>query len=511
MKRIVILLCLIFCSLNFAATNNPVLQKDPYFSHLWYVYVPMDSDGKLWARYDFQTPNTQLTAQAKYFILDQIIVGQVREGYDLVSYGKLDCTEGNTGGGGGSWVNSATYGWNNRVTSVTNDYEDYTIPSGCDRIHLNVFNVATNGGLVDIAWDDGTTTGLDITAYNQSVDSKVHELVVATNANAGAKKLRIKNISTDGTKKTLRILGVKCWNSSSDGDPSTTKSGAATLSAGHSIITKFADLTTSLNTGGYKEVITGADSTVQLLTGHGSTIDWAMRWCDTASYDDGAGLVWSGGQNHWDQTGMRPYMYHAGSDYLTDGVDIYVDGVDSGGATALAMNSLLTGGSIQFRSTGFLDLNNEDTEDANEPDVTWTYNFSPNGFSESYSIIWNADCTVNVLYGVMLNPPLTTGLGRVTFPPDRIEYLDNVDTSVTGANAIRWVLPASQISVQLTTQGPMNYTIFDSVVGAATKIYPIYRIGAMSGGMPSSGDVWTFGGNIDVKSLAGTQIKPWFK
>lgn len=457
---------------------KPVLVRDPFCDHKLYAYISADSAGEYYSRIDFHVPKDDRKNYAKYCVVDQIWYGKVRPGLQSAGVGGAGWATS------GTWVYDAGNGWNYRSNAVQNSYMEIVIPSGYDRIHFLSYNVASgNGAMLAFAWDDGSTTGLSATSYDQGANgSGLREVVLATSASPdGVKKLRITHNDTSGT---ARIVGIRAWDTDGDGDPST-NTGTETAWLGHDLVDKYADASF------YRNVVTGADSTVYKIGNRQAAYEYAFSLAP-----DGQAVKFTGTDQHYG-TGQAQYTYHAGSDYLTNGPDIFADGTDKGGTWEIGRNYLIVADTITMRSTGYVDYDEGADEDADEPDATQVLTISATGITFLVTHTFNADydvTTSNYCPMFLFNSPDIAD-NFVVFPAGTKTLLSVAeDTTVEGSEAMVTLKAGCTINFWQNT--PSEGILY---VASSDKIYGKVKTAEQFGGAnPAAGDIQVLSGGFSI-------------
>ena len=274
--------------------QDPILVKDPYNVIMAKVFQRVHPTKNRWLRRDLYPP-LGLGTLPLTLALQKEFVGPVYEGLwiNYLDYGGALWAKK---GAGAAWsVGGATPTWS-RTTGEKGNYSDFTVPDGHNRIHVMLNNSSSNGcSSVKFSWDDDSTDGIDVagggTTYNSKVDSYLVDLVVTTTTKPAGKNLRITHDGTDGTEY-LRIIGVKSWDTTTEGDPSTNAGGVGT---GHDMLTEFGVTNAASNKATEHDVISGLTDGTTEITDHGSNTSqlFAISWSPytTALNPDNAAAV----------------------------------------------------------------------------------------------------------------------------------------------------------------------------------------------------------------------------
>lgn len=476
MKKILLLVLvtnLILISLVFA--GEVAFVRDTFNTAKHYAFIPVDKSIGKWIRVDFHCPKDNFTSYPKYSVVDQIFYGVVRPGLVFFAGYGTDFTES------GTWSNDGAHSWTYKSNSTQTNYLEVLIPAGYNRIQLLSYNVSGgNGALLNIAWDDASTTGLDVTAYDSGDNGTgVRDVVVATNASPdGIKKLRITHNDSSGT---ARIIGLRCWDTDSIADPTITRSGDADAFLGNDFVDTYGDaalyrVATDCTLIGIRQV----------------AYEFAVRLAPT-----GNPVKWVGGDQHFG-SGQATYTYHSGE--YPDGPELFVDGSSVGGVFAMNRNELQTGDEIFMHSTGWADYDEAGDEDATEPDLTWTTSIDRSGIIFSVSILFNEDSDIGSAYSPMLSP--YTGLGTIYFPPDKTPVSATVGAMEFEETGLMEIIPdvATDLMITMSAFSPCDQ------IGSYSngKLYAYIQKTAMPGGItPSSGDLWLIGGRLQFSKIIG--------
>ncbi len=470
-------LLLVLASLVSAA--QPVYVRDPFTDHRARVFIPADNDGVFWTRYDFHVPKEDRTNYGKYWVMDQVFYGRIYAGLASCMNGGAGWTESGAG-----WAGTSGAGWYYRNTAVQTAYAEILIPANYNRIHLLSYDVTGgDGATIAIAWDDTSTTGLDITAYDSGTATRAVEIVIAADAAPdGIKKLRFTNNDAAGM---MRIIGIHAWNTHILGDPVTAVGGDADAWLGH-------DLVTDADSGAsHRPRAINSEWTYNLAV-KDSAHEFALKWAPDTSADK-----WVGGDQHFGD-GQAEYVYHAAADYLTDGPTIFVDNTDAGGTWEIARNKLLFGDSIHVFSTGYSDYDEGATEGASEADLTWDYNFSQSGMSVVVSVIFAANSDVEVCYFPMLSMNSYGVTDRMLAWPTNTEYDLSTDRQLEGT-AVMFLRQTEGCTVEIESYCPLEYLWWDE---SASKYYGyVYEEALVGGTDPPAGTVWTLGGFYRIRRM----------
>lgn len=465
--------------------------RDKFCKGVFYAYVPAAGTQNRWTIYqigypickDDYRPNVSLHA---------IYYGRVCEGKTFPAFGGAWGTES------GSWIdnddaaNGTEADFVLRRCYAQNSYVDVAIPANHNVIHLYCYDIVGSASL-SFAWDDGSTTGLDVTSY-VSFESKLKTIVLATTAVPdGIKKLRIKQT----TAGAFRIFGLQSWNSSVDGNPATTVDG---LAVGHTPIMQmsaFADNSTSLcwepaSDSIFKRITTGNVSVAYL---------WGLLWRES-----GGTLQPSGEGTHFIPTGNHPFTLDAG--YATDGFNLIVDSTDCGGIYNLTNQPLAkvySGKTICIRGTGYLN------EGSLSPDIDWSIIIDDEGIRNNIQIIWdgNIELTANpAVYPIMFYPNsslLVDGSWVSQLPNGtKINIYGLTDyTSVDASSELFIYLNGQEFGVTLRNNTlPADWLITHPAGTPPNKIYAKCNVLGQKGDItPASGDRWILSGGISVKKL----------
>lgn len=496
MKRVLVFLML--CGLCFAA--NPVLIRDPFSSKVHSLYVPTNKAG-YYAKWDFEDAGRTGYSSACRVSVGPVYNGKVNcRNTTVASYHAEDwSTDGSFNNG---QINSHLY--YAYSTSASGKYIACLIPANHNLIHLIVYNVNSNGDTVNIDWKDGSTTGLSLTSWNSGIATLAtgtYDVVIATNAapDGSGDDSTIRFTKTSST--IFRIIGVRSWNTSQVGTVET-ENGAG-IWMGHGLVTQ-KTLSTTVTTlpERFDDVASGYGWT---LNGTQIAIDTAFKWYHTGTVP--ATSLWSGGYAHMTISAANAeYTHTAASSYLTDGPDIFVNGVDSGGMIELGQSGMKTGYEVKIKQAGFWDYDGDGTSaDAvasADPTVTWTVTANASGTNFNFNVVWNDDATVsttaNETYGMMMGIQNTTQNRYVIANGVKTLLSTTANQSISGdvSNVDLWI-PEKDIIIKMSNNLPGDSLYW---VYSTKKFYFEFDAADMPGGAtPTTGTVWDYGGTINFE------------
>ncbi len=453
------------------------LARDSNNSRRWSAWIPADNVGRYWTRYDMAVPtDVNLT----YIAMQKVLYGRVREG---AIFDRDDLTTN------GTWADADGNGWFYVQSNTSADYAEAIIPPDHNVLQVCFYNINGNGGTVSFAWNDAEADTFDLTAYDTG--DNVNEpswVTVATNSTKadGARALRV--TLTNNTR--VRVVSIRSFIGDSVGDPA---------NAGHDFITDLDVGNNGTKVGGFHKE-SAADDEVWVLGNNGSASEFGLLWAA-----DGGVKKITGGITHF-TAGNAPYTYHAG-EYAT-GPDIFVDGVAADEIWDDANNprgTILTGGNITIKSTGFADWDESGTEDANEPDLTWVYCLTAQSLDVTISIIINAatDIHATTKYAGMLRIPPANANGYMTQLPSLTRNDLTVDRNLAG-NSCELYLDGIPAVISLSVSGPAAAIWW---LEANKKMHIRADIpGDFGGTDPAAGDVLTFGGHYEIRNPDGPAV-----
>ena len=451
------------------------LARDPMCTSKWYAYVP-DRQSGWYARYEFVKPLTVGT-YSPHCTLGGIFYGKVHPGQCITKGGWTE---------NGSWSDDTNYNeWIVRQTSAQNAYIETVIPEGHNRISVVAVVRTSNAAAVGFTWNGQAASDFDISSYTLSgTANRITEIVVATNAQPdGTKKFRI--TKTDATSNAARIIAIRSWNTSTTGDPATLNGSSLWL--GHDMV----DLCDGVFGAGYRCYrVQASINDAYIISPTDATDDFAIT-----TGPDGGTTRFTGGQNHYDAATNYVYTFNSGE--YTNGPVICVDGTASYGVWDNSNNPIRkvhTGNLISITSRGVANWSS-----GNKPAVAVQYALTDNGLAISggFYFIDAADVTMS-FYCPMLDFAGTTNWSNGFYvKPDGLKYaLPASNTTITGMDALQILLP--QAGCQITAKGIQPSQIYFKQ--DTSKIYVQGNVSAMhSGSNVSSGSVYPFGGNIDIK------------
>ena len=364
MKKIFVLI-LVMASCAFASVT---FVRDPMSNGMWYAYVPDQSNPGYYTRYEMTLPMAD-DSTGKLCFMGGIAYGRVMQGLCIVPSMTSYWVESGTWTAATSLSSTNDFAYNIRETSTQNSYVDITIPTGYDRISLVYYASSTSSSAsVECSWGEATPFK---TISMQDTISRITEVVLLTgNTNSGA--LRIKKVDATSTSLKMRIIAVRCFNTSLTGDPATLFDDG--LYRGDDII-DCAGSTTSGYIGrcswpGYltQRVNASEGGTGWIISPSNSTNDFAVA---LGGATKGLITFW-GGQNHVFGTNNTYQL----DSTLTDGPIVYVDTVSAGGvwSSSNPIRTVKTGERIVLSSYGTSDwwagVNNCETQWTASANVT---------------------------------------------------------------------------------------------------------------------------------------------
>jgi hypothetical protein len=464
---------------------NPVLVKSRFGTRNWFAYVPSDNEGKYWTRYTFSPPHL---SYLMYSYIKQIDYGVVRPGINLIR-GVTGWSEHAANGTASNWDTDSASGWNYYSTATVNRYILATIPSGYNAILIGFYNV-TDAATCAISWDDDSTTGLDVIAYDSGIYNNGASWVsIAANSGAdGNKKLKIKQTETG---VTLRIIGIRAYNTTATGDPSTAVAGIAT---GHDIVMNMPQSSANNATGAYQ-----TECALDLTTKNITSVPWAAIEFAIKSNATGVARKFTGSAHY--AAGSAQLLYNTG-DYTTGPV-VFVDGVSVNPLYDTVNNpvgALRTGAMIVISYTGWIDWDEGGSRSSSlyEPDIAVCYTLTPTGLEVSVGIVFNSatDLDSSAEYSVML--PISTArlTGYIRALPSHTKVDLTIDRYVTG-NAIELLLDGLDCTIKMSAFGGIIDYYW---LAANAKMYARLRpVNAFNGLSPVAGDIWAFGGKWEIR------------
>lgn len=369
MKRIWIFLLVVVSFLYLfsplAIADTVVAVRDAFKTENWFVFTTRDN--VFWTRFHYARQYTTVEVDELGWGMVDVQYGRVWEG----SWQNRD--DDDSGQRTGTWVeDDFETNWP-VLRSTEASTLQYTIPQGHNRVHLLIQE--NKGATID--WADSTTTGIDLTTVPAtSTGAGVQEWELATNTtktSAGAVNIRI------SVGSSVRIIGVRSWNTAVPGDPTTNTAGLAT---GHDLVTKINEDFDNKKTGEYEGILANQSWSV-LKDG---TWEFAINW----QPDAGGGFKWTSLGGHSNPATDAVYANTLGSGSLiaVDGVFLGTDGEMSDIADIPA-KTVLSGDTATIINEGFADHNGDGNNDATDFAILCLTGFSNTGVT----------CDVNFDFG----------------------------------------------------------------------------------------------------------------
>jgi hypothetical protein len=481
--------------------SNVHIIRDHFCKGAFYVYIKASERyNNRWAIYQIGYPNSD-DLHAPNISVHAMYYGQVRIGKIFPAYGGAWGTESGTWLDQSDAANGTNMDYLTRRSGAINSYVDILIPVDHNVIYLYVYDV-TGSASLSFAWDDGTTTGLDVTSFT-SVNTKVKTISIATNASPdGIKKLRVKQSSAG----FFRFLGLQCWDSDSIGDPSTNVAG---ITVGHTPIMQL-DCVTGTVTSLIRN--TGSDPTFVRVSQDttGTAYLWALDW----GPEEGS-LRYSGEGTHF-ITGATNYPFVLDAAYTTDGFTLTVDSTDHGGIYNLTnqpLGKIDSGSKITLDGTGYLNATTL------TPDVVWIVTFDGNGMENSTKITWDGpvdfgeSSNLPVIYPIMyaMNTSLMVAGSYIS------NYSGSYEQSIYGLTSdlrenigdkIKVIFTNQDFEVILTNDNtPAEWYITHATQTPPSKIYARTDYTDLNPD-PSTGESLTIHGKISIKKIESTTFIP---
>ncbi len=540
------------------AVTAVTIARSLFTQQQYFVFQKL-ADGR-YVRYTLEVPVGATAdsggAYTDFFPVAKVDVGTVRPG-KWQNYTRRS-------GIGGTWSAVPDNGWD-FYAATENEYLEWDIPDGHNRIHLFTKNRSTYGTL-GISWDDDTTTGLDLTAVDTSETpggvgiNGVREYVLATTSTATSRTLKVKVTSA----AACYLAGIHSFDTDGTGDPSTVN-GSDSLAEGHDFV-DILDHTDTL----FKctNLPVGSD---MVNIGSDNIIGFAIIWAPNGEVDS----VTATGSAHYNvSTNDAPLTMFAGP-------ELFVGGATKGSMASIAdipLGEIHTDNRISIDMTGYGAFTSKKITDitpanpavvtstahgysngdvvrisgvigtigadvvngnsytiANKTDDTFelaacdtsgkaytssgradltvdnllqmTINqtFGPGGMGLSAALDWTGNCDCETAYNPLF--AFVSGLtGIATFPPDDTEYPFTVGDEVEGydqeSNSISILLKDKDLKIDVTSVQPVSH-IWEQSAGTKLKLQCQIDVAAMAGGINPNGDHWTIGGFISIQSLTG--------
>jgi hypothetical protein len=445
---------------------NAVFVRDMGNAAKWFAFWPLNDGSTNWARVVIGAPN-YASATEDYACLGTILTGPVRDS-EIYRVGDTDRGVAVSSAWSQSSANTATYYW----TATQNNYMEFTVPSGHDRVEAVFYNVASSGGTASFSYDNGgyITTGLDVTTYDTgSNGTGVTTVVVDSGGYSDGYTFRV----TQDTTTSLRLVYVRTWDTDSTGTPSTVH-GTDGLFLGNDVRHTF--------TTGNEELPVSSES--YTLHRYLSAEEFAIFWSE-----DGGTKDWTGASAH--MVGSDHDYTYAGGEYTT-GPDLFVDGTatDSLYHSNNPTGTVLTGGSILLRSKG----SPGSGWSANPPTITWEYDVSRSGLIWNIAILFNSASDVSTFYNAMFSNANTYAVDKIRFTPEEAYVNWAVGLDYNGCQTYQVRFDDASCIVNVFTSGK-NDNIWTYDGTTYIKVYPQLDTSQFEGGTdPTTDDVWSFTG-----------------
>jgi len=480
MKKILFLLLILFFNpISQAKTIQPVIVRDIFYEGLYWAYIPADDDGEYYWRQAFTWPYTSAEAK-KCYPMEEAHFGIVRP----AKWQDYSRKAGHSGSSSFSYS-----GWNGGAINSQDEYLEWEIPNGHNRIHLIFLAVSTRADDVDVdlgvSGDPNSLNGeLDITNLDfSSYGTMVYEIAVATTSTSVDRILRI----TNRTSSSCEIWGIHSFDTDGNGDPNTVLAGDG-LAMGHDIVDV---LQTAGNYIPWTHTVIAGEGAKTIF--YVSEIEQAIAWKPIGEAD----FQWTTyGKPHWpnDGTGLA----------LNTNPTLYINDTSQGTMDDTANVAL---GELHQDSEIYMvvDANADWSSDGDGNDVNDILNLiigttiTSNGIGITVHLNWTNDANVETLICPLV-PISSTASGFVVFPPDDTETTMSTASQVisaSGASFAEIYLDNTDCVIMSSSSGPSE-TIFDG--GNNQKLIHRINVDVLTGGvLPTAGTHWFTGGHINIR------------
>jgi hypothetical protein len=482
-KKMILIFVLLTAASAWAAVT---IVRDKVHAGSYYVYIPASADANdgYYTKWHLRWPLQNPLAGGGKFPIGSVLFGQVYEGKFQ------DANEASTVSGtwthndekddGSQWNSTFTNYHHVRRSSTANNYLLYDIPDNHNRIHV-MYYTATTAGQIGVSWSDGTTTGIDTTTISTQGSKNIAEAVIGDNTTLkGTSRVLKLNVNSGSN---IIIGGVRSFNTSVIGDPSTNTGGVWT---GHDLIDTKAAHSYSWN----DNLSPIAEQSYEVF--YSNTCELTISWSQ-----EGKAAKWTGYGAHYGSADAsftplaNPNLY-VDSNLIGEMSDF----ADT--ALTIGKGNCYTGDSIVTYVSGYGDYDVNSIQDANEPLFTITTSFENTGVTFLVRADWP-----DVNYTIATSGPYVPSIlipdsaaGKIRLLPDITDIVIGSEYSDKHGSSVVILYDDMDFIIQAYSLGPIDELKEYTSTPGDNKMYFQIQDSLLS--TPQSDAVWTMGGGMSV-------------
>lgn len=248
------------------ALTVPVIVRDLLTEGNYWVFTP-SGDGIRWVRWSLRWVGVDTPHAKLIYHIGNVDIGVVRPG-------KWQ-TLARASGTNGTITESAIQGWSKIIANTDDEYVEWDIPDGHNRIHVIIYANASLGTW-NITNGASGTDGYDVTSIDLETTgfpgASPAEIVIATNMSGTGNKLRM---TADTTNGDCVMYGIHSFNTNEIGDPSTVNVGDS-LSEGHDLVDMYDPTGATYPSTFFMNRIAVAGESVLIMAQN--TLEFTVRW-----------------------------------------------------------------------------------------------------------------------------------------------------------------------------------------------------------------------------------------